>query len=323
LRQMKKFLNARIAEILAVDCGRNQTTRNVLKIKRLMTMSKTKISWADMTYNPITGCSHVSEGCQNCYAEAWIKRMQKMGVEKYRNGFKPKFHFNELERKFPGKGKKIFVGSMGDLFHWDFEFPMRNSIINKIKENPQHIFILCTKRTKYMAFDFSDFTAPENCWLLTSAENQARLDERLPWLLKCDAEVKGISLEPLLEPVDISHGLKFKWACSCGYRTNENIGKCKGYCFYPSGKSCDALPCPKCGKVHCWSGSMASINWVIIGCESGANRRPCKLEWVESIVEQCKSADVAVWVKQLDIGGKVVKDIKKFPEHLRIREFPA
>lgn len=65
-----------------------------------------------------------------------------------------------------------------------------------------------------------------------------------------------------------------------------------------------------------------SFEWVVVGCESGPNRRPCKLEWVESIVEECRAADVPVFVKQLDIGGKCVTDITKFPEHLRIRQVP-
>ena len=63
--------------------------------------------------------------------------------------------------------------------------------------------------------------------------------------------------------------------------------------------------------------------WVVIGCESGPKRRPCPIEWVESVVEQCKEARVPVWVKQLDIGGKCVTDVGKFPEHLRVRELPV
>jgi protein gp37 len=62
--------------------------------------------------------------------------------------------------------------------------------------------------------------------------------------------------------------------------------------------------------------------WLVVGCESGKNRRPCKLEWVESIVDQCRAANIPVFVKQLDIGGKCVTDINKFPEHLRIRQVP-
>lgn len=65
-----------------------------------------------------------------------------------------------------------------------------------------------------------------------------------------------------------------------------------------------------------------NLRWVVVGCESGPNRRPCKIEWVESIVEQCRAANIPVFVKQLDIGGKCVTDINKFPEHLRIRQVP-
>lgn len=69
-------------------------------------------------------------------------------------------------------------------------------------------------------------------------------------------------------------------------------------------------------------GSENDFAWVVVGCESGTNRRPCKVEWVESIVEQCRSAGVPVFVKQLDIGGKCITDINKFPAHLRIRQVP-
>ena len=65
-----------------------------------------------------------------------------------------------------------------------------------------------------------------------------------------------------------------------------------------------------------------AFDWLVVGCESGPNRRPCKIEWVESIVEQCRSASVPVFVKQLDIGGKCVTDISKFPAHLQIRQVP-
>lgn len=250
-------------------------------------MNKTGISWATHTYNPVTGCSHISEGCQNCYAEKLALKYQNMGVSGYQNGFKPTFHPERLAQRFPGKGKKIFVGSMSDIFHpaWG-EWVLNNpglyppsAIIKVIEGNLQNKFILCTKRTEQMA-KFFDNPAPDNCWLLTTAENQARLNERLPWLLKCGAKVRGLSLEPLLGPVEIK---------------------------YPGFYGDTPFP---------------PIQWVIIGCESGANRRPCKIKWVEDIVRQCKNANVAVWVKQLDLNGKCVTDINKFPEHLRIREYP-
>lgn len=80
---------------------------------------------------------------------------------------------------------------------------------------------------------------------------------------------------------------------------------------------------PLLGKTHVWLGDWQNeIDWVIVGCESGAYRRPCKIEWVESIVDQCRAAGVPVFVKQLDIDGKVEKDITKFPKHLQIRNKP-
>lgn len=79
---------------------------------------------------------------------------------------------------------------------------------------------------------------------------------------------------------------------------------------------------PLLGEIKFKYGILSNINWVVVGAESGANRRPCKIEWVESIVEQCQAANVPVFVKQLDLNGKLEKDINKFPEHLRIRQVP-
>lgn len=87
--------------------------------------------------------------------------------------------------------------------------------------------------------------------------------------------------------------------------------------------SCEPLLGPiDLGLIFCGEIVKPVYKWVVVGCESGPNRRPCKIEWVESIVEQCLAANVPVFVKQLDIGGKCVADINKFPEHLRIRQVP-
>ena len=79
---------------------------------------------------------------------------------------------------------------------------------------------------------------------------------------------------------------------------------------------------PLLGPIDLWHIAPMFYDWVVVGCESGPKRRPCKIEWVESIVEQCRTANIPVFVKQLDIGGKCVTDINKFPEHLRIRQVP-
>ena len=79
---------------------------------------------------------------------------------------------------------------------------------------------------------------------------------------------------------------------------------------------------PLLGPIDLDAMAEPKYKWVVVGCESGPNRRPCKIEWVESIVEQCRAANVPVFVKQLDIGGRCVTDINKFPEHLRIRQVP-
>lgn len=114
-------------------------------------MSKTKIDWADMVWNTVTGCSKVSEGCRNCYAEKMANRLQKMGLYKYRNGFKVECHDDEFGKRFPGKDKLIFVNSMSDLFHPEVPLDFVDSVFTEISQhNDRHIFIILTKRPERM-----------------------------------------------------------------------------------------------------------------------------------------------------------------------------
>lgn len=174
-----------------------------------------------------------------------------------------------------------------------------------------------------------------NVHLGGSAANQARFDLHAPRVLGVNAAVNWMSLEPLIGPIDVSSGLKTRWRCAkCGYRT-DRAGQCKGYCYDASGESCDAVPCPGCGKVHYWTGSMAGLDWVVVGGESGPGARPCHVEWIRSIVEQCKGTRTRVFVKQLgahviDRSGNRFRlvdpkggNMDEWPEDLRVREYPA
>lgn len=152
-------------------------------------------------------------------------------------------------------------------------------------------------------------------WFGVTCENQARADERIPDLLSINVPHRWLSLEPLLGSVNLHFPSKI-W----GMRSDGKPG-CDHCC---NKDGCDdsshyyRANCPYC------RGTGAAINpdWVVVGAESGPNRRECKIEWVEHIVEQCQSAGVPVFVKQLHINGKLVDDINKFPEHLRIRQIP-
>lgn len=167
-------------------------------------MSKTKIEWSEQTWNPVTGCTKISEGCQNCYAEKMHKRLQAMDLQtgklkKYRQDFNcVKFHPEELNKNFGKKPKMIFVNSMADLFHKDIADIDIAHILEVITWNKQHIFQLLTKRAERLkSFNFLSKT---NLWLGVTVE-LAKYKNRIEDLKRTDAKVKFISFEPLLGDV--------------------------------------------------------------------------------------------------------------------------
>lgn len=264
-----------------------------------------KIEWTGKTWNPTIGCTKVSEGCRNCYAEKMSIRINSMASNRmmglwseysailkfdyseYANGEAVGFNgdlkllYHRITQPFHWKKPQIiFVNSMSDLFHEKIPFEFIAYVWEIMFDTERHTYQILTKRPERM-LEFSKWMENKkvraidykNVWLGTSIEDQKTANERMDILQKIPAKVRFLSIEPLLEKVKIYEKIK-------------------------------------------------KINWVIVGCESGPKRRPCKLEWVESIVEQCKDATVPVFVKQISINGRVEKNINKFPEHLRIREYP-
>lgn len=162
-----------------------------------------KIEWTEKTWNPVTGCTKMSEACQNCYAEVMAKRLSGMPAskEKYKNGFKVTLHPEALSE--PLKWKKptmVFVVSMGDLFHKDVPFTYIDEVMKVIEECPQHTFQLLTKRAKRMFDYFINHykkAIPQNVWLGVTCENSSHTD-RIDYLRILDAKVRFISCEPLL-----------------------------------------------------------------------------------------------------------------------------
>lgn len=153
-----------------------------------------KIEWTNETWNPVTGCSKYSEGCQNCYAEKMTKRLAAMGQEKYKNGFnKVVFHPEELNRDFGGKSKMIFVNSMSDTFHADISKFQISKMLEYCSFNKQHIFQILTKR----AARVEEFSYPPNVWLGVTVEKE-NYKNRIEFLRHTDAKVKFLSCEPLL-----------------------------------------------------------------------------------------------------------------------------
>jgi protein gp37 len=233
-------------------------------------------------FNPVVGCKKISEGCQNCYAE---RITEKFGI----NGgsFAPEVMLNA---KAPQSGV-VFVGNMTDIFGiWNKYLTICRWMRTLSHEATNLVLTKRADRLNEFAFGLS-ITMENHLWFGVTCENQQRADERTSPLLESDVQHRWLSLEPLLSditfPVD-------------DFSDNGHGQGCLG-------KSLN-------GKM--------GVEWVVVGAESGPNRRECKIEWIEHIVEQCQAAGVPVFVKQIHIDGKLVDDINKFPEHLRIRQVP-
>lgn len=165
---------------------------------------KSSIDWTESSWNPVTGCSKISSGCLNCYAERLAKRLQKMNPEgKYKNGFKLTLHENDMD--LPLKWKKprtIFVNSMSDLFHKDVPYEFVERVFGVMKKASWHTFQVLTKRPERM----NHFTNKiykdilPNVWLGTTIENKEAVN-RLNELKRTRARIKFVSFEPLVGPV--------------------------------------------------------------------------------------------------------------------------
>jgi protein gp37 len=243
-----------------------------------------KIEWTDVTWNPVTGCDKVSQGCKNCYAEVMHRRLRGMFPEKYSTPFlgHVETHADELSKPLRWKKPRlVFVNSMSDLFHPDVPFDFIDDVFAVMDCCPQHTFQILTKRTYRMAqyfdenrawrvgqlkyaYDSSDYDLNgwplKNVWLGTSCEDQTTAEQRIPYLLQVPAEVRFLSCEPLLGPIDFINLIKWN---KPGIKYH-----------YPK------------------------IGWVIVGGESGHKARPMHPDWVRSLRDQCKDAEVPFFFKQ-------------------------
>ena len=164
-------------------------------------MAKSSIEWTEMTWNPTTGCSKVSQGCKFCYAEVMSKRLQAMGVEKYKDNFKVRTHTKALKIPYTWKKPKlVFVNSMSDLFHKEVPLDFIQKVFKVMNENPQHIFQVLTKRAERLWELHQDLKWTENIWMGVSVEDEKVID-RIDFLRYTNAKKKFLSLEPLLGPL--------------------------------------------------------------------------------------------------------------------------
>jgi protein gp37 len=181
-----------------------------------------KIEWTERTWNPSAGCTKISSGCQNCYAETMAIRLQAMGVEGYENGFK--FNIVPSRLNDPFKKKKptvFFVNSMSDIFHKDMPEVYLDSIFDVIKETPQHTYQILTKRADRMYQYLSEREIPNNIWLGVTEENRKEGLPRIDKLRKLQASVLFLSVEPLLEDLGIIDLTNIDWVIVGGESGNK------------------------------------------------------------------------------------------------------
>jgi protein gp37 len=255
----------------------------------------TKIEWATDSWNPITGCTKISPGCKNCYAERMAKRLAgRYGYPKD-EPFRPTFHADKLDQ--PSKWRKprmVFVCSMGDLFHHDVKSQWRNLVFGEMTTNRQHTFLLLTKRPEKAA-EFWHINMPDiydlNIWLGVTAENQEQADNRIPVLLQIPAAKRFVSIEPMLGPVDLG------WYLA---RYQSNIS---GLRYMVKGAAGDYT-------------ELSLLDWVILGGETGPGHRPMEPQWARDVRDQCVRAGVPFFMKKMAGGGQP-------PDDLMIREYPA
>jgi protein gp37 len=159
------------------------------------------IEWTEMTWNPVTGCRKVSQGCKHCYAERMAKRLHAMGSDRYRNGFAPTLHEDLID--LPKRWKKprvIFVNSMSDLFQEEVPDDFIRSVFGTMRDCPQHTFQILTKRSERLRDFGSSLKWPNNVWMGVSVESDQVID-RIRHLATVPAKVRFLSCEPLIGPL--------------------------------------------------------------------------------------------------------------------------
>lgn len=246
----------------------------------------TKIEWTEETWNPITGCTKISEGCQNCYAERMAKRLAGRFGYPADDPFKPgTLHPDQLDKPFEWKKpRKVFVCSMGDILHDKVDGSDLVKVFDVMVKCPQHTFIILTKRADRLAW--FNLNGPllgkeplPNLWLGVSVENQKAADERIPHLLRTQAVVTFVSVEPMLRPVDLTWVRFDRW-------TTINVLDGFGNTTRP-GTMGQSLP-------NCYC---RPLDWVICGGETGPGARPMQPEWAKSLRDQCVDAGVLFFFK--------------------------
>jgi protein gp37 len=249
-----------------------------------------KIEWCDHTVNFVIGCTKVSEGCLHCYAEALDRRYQWNGGTHWGENtpryVRPKALADclRLNRKAVGANRndKVFINSLSDTFEGRDDLEEARAALWAAIAMCHHLtFLLLTKRPENvlkMVPEQWRAKLPDNIWVGTTAETQQRAGERIPELLKIPAKIHFLSVEPMLEEIDIQRAMPLP-------SPGEEIDLCN------------------------------YIHWVICGGESGQKKRPFDCEWARSMRDQCQAAGVAYFFKQVDKVQRIPEDlgIREFP----------
>src|SRR6266568_2309162 len=164
--------------------------------------TRSNIEWTEMTWNPVTGCTKVSQGCKHCYAERMARRLKAMGSGRYRNGFQVTLHPDLLDVPRSWRQPRVvFVNSMSDLFHDDVPLAYIQRVFATMRDCPHHTFQVLTKRSERLAKLAPQLPWPNNVWMGVSVED-ARVIHRVADLQSVPAAVRFLSLEPLIGPLD-------------------------------------------------------------------------------------------------------------------------
>jgi len=267
--------------------------------------AQSSIEWTDATWNPVTGCTKVSPGCDNCYAETFAERWRGTPGHHFETGFDVTLRPNALTMPLRWrKPRRVFVNSMSDLFHKDIPDEYIAKVFAVMARTPQHTYQILTKRHGRMRSLLGgglgaglqrllEATADEdtaqalydapwplpNVWLGVSVEDQKHADLRIPALLETPAAVRFLSCEPLLGPVDLKQAV-------------IPMGSERGHgltASYVHAGGC-------CRKFH-------GIDWVIVGGESGTGARPMHPQWARDLRDQCVTAGVPFFFKQWGAWG--------------------
>lgn len=169
----------------------------------------TRIEWTEQTWNPTTGCTKISPGCKNCYAEVMARRLKAIGAPGYENGFDLSLMPDRVDQPFSRKKPTVyFVNSMSDLFHADVPSDFIDNVFDTIQRTPWHTYQILTKRADRLVEYFGRKQLPSNVWLGVSVEDKKYGVPRIDELRKVDASIRFLSIEPLLEDlgeIDLSN----------------------------------------------------------------------------------------------------------------------